>query len=130
MSAFYSKEAIIEILLIHNLSIYFYGIIILGVLLTIFYSIRFLVIAISRTRMGNALTIKLDKDYFVNSRILILTLPAVRGGSLIGQKIADSCSLFLVPLYIKFFTIALLFGGAYLFYIYSQKKTILSKLRL
>merc|ERR1711981_211357 len=130
MSAFYSKEAIIEILLIHNLSIYFYGIIILGVLLTIFYSIRFLVIAISRTRMGNALTIKLDKDYFVNSRILTLTLPAVRGGSLIGQKIADSCSLFLVPLYIKFFTIALLFGGAYLFYIYSQKKTILSKLKL
>jgi NADH-ubiquinone oxidoreductase chain 5 len=130
MSAFYSKEAIIEILLIHNLSIYFYAVIILGVLLTIFYSIRFLVIAMSRTRIGNALTLKLDKDYFVNSRILILTIPAVRGGSMIGQKIADSCTLFLVPLYIKILTITLLFGGAYLFYVYSQKKTIISKLRL
>ena len=49
---------------------------------------------------------------------------------MIGQKIADSCTLFLVPLYIKILTITLLFGGAYLFYVYSQKKTIISKLRL
>lgn len=130
MSAFYSKEAIIEILLMHNMSFYFYIVIILGVLLTIFYSTRFLVLAISRTRIGNALTLKLDKDFFVNSSILILIIPAVRGGSLIGQKIADSCTIFLVPTSIKFLTIALLISGSYIFYTFNQKKTIMSKLDL
>ena len=130
ISAFYSKEAIIEILLIHNISFYFYIVIILGVLLTIFYSTRFLVLAISRTRMRNALTLKLDKDFFVNSSILILVIPAVRGGSLIGQKIADSCTIFLVPPSVKFLTISLLILGAYIFYTFNQKKIITSKLNL
>merc|ERR1711981_1320830 len=130
ISAFYSKEAIIEILLIHNISFYFYIVIILGVLLTIFYRTRFLVIAISRTRMRNALTLKLDKDFFVNSSILILVIPAVRGGSLIGQKIADSCTIFLVPPSVKFLTIALLILGVYIFYTFNQKKIITSKLNL
>ena len=130
ISAFYSKEAIIEILLIYNMSFYFYTVIIIGVLLTIFYRIRFLTLALSRTRIRNALTLKQDKDYFVNSRILILIVPAVRGGSFIGQKIADSSTLFLVPILVKILTIMLLLRGAYIFYIFHQKKTIVSKLNL
>ena len=130
MSAFYSKEAIIEILLIHNISFYFYIVIMLGVMLTIFYSTRFFVIAMSRTRIRNALTLKLDKDFFVNSSILILIIPAVRGGSLIGQKIADSCTMLLVPFPIKFLVITLLILGVYIFYIFNQKKTIETRLDL
>ena len=130
ISAFYSKEAIIEILLIYNMSFYFYTVIIIGVLLTIFYRIRFLTLALSRTRIRNALTLKQDKDYFVNSRILILIVPAVRGGSFIGQKIADSSTLFLVPILVKILTLMLLLRGAYIFYIFHQKKTIVSKLNL
>ena len=130
ISAFYSKEAIIEILLIHNISFYFYIVIILGVLLTIFYRTRFLVIAISRTAIRNALTLKLDKDFFVNFSMLVLIIPAVRGGSLIGQKIANSCNMFLVPTSIKIITLTLLILGVYTFYNLSQKKTIISKLHL
>lgn len=47
MSAFYSKEIIIESLLIYNLSIYIYFIMVLGVIITIFYRIRFLVLSIT-----------------------------------------------------------------------------------
>lgn len=130
ISAFYSKEAIIEILLIHNISFYFYIVIILGVLLTIFYRTRFLVIAISRAAIRNALTLKLDKDFFVNFSMLVLIIPAVRGGSLIGQKIANSCNMFLVPTSIKIITLTLLILGVYTFYNLSQKKTIISKLHL
>jgi NADH-ubiquinone oxidoreductase chain 5 len=86
ISAFYSKEAIIEMLLMYNLSFYFYLVLMLGIMLTVFYSIRFLVLAMSRTGLRNALTLKLDKDYFINSSILILATPAVSAGSLIGQK--------------------------------------------
>lgn len=130
ISAFYSKEAIIEILLIYNLSFYFYTVIIIGVLLTIFYRIRFLVIALSRVSMRNSLTLKLDKDYFVNSSMLILIVPAVTGGSFIRQKLASSCTIFLVPFFVKLLTLILIFSGALFFYKFDNNKNIISKLWL
>ena len=130
ISAFYSKEAIIEIILIHNISFYFYSIIIIGVLLTIFYRIRFLVIALTRVSSSNSLTLKLDKDYFVNFSILILIIPAVRGGSLIRQKLGNSCTLFLVPFIVKLLVLTLLLGGILLFYKFNNNKTLMSKLWL
>jgi NADH-ubiquinone oxidoreductase chain 5 len=47
ISAFFSKEIIIESLLIFNLSFIRYFIIILGIFITIFYRIRFLIISVS-----------------------------------------------------------------------------------
>jgi len=47
MSAFYSKEIIIERLLVYNLSFYRYFILILGILITVFYRFRLLTVALS-----------------------------------------------------------------------------------
>ena len=47
ISAFYSKEIIIESLLIYNLSFYSYLLIVIGVLITVFYSSRFLVLSLT-----------------------------------------------------------------------------------
>jgi NADH-ubiquinone oxidoreductase chain 5 len=46
MSAFYSKEIIIESLLINNFSFMPYFVIILGILIIIFYSMRFIILTI------------------------------------------------------------------------------------
>ena len=43
ISAFYSKEIIIERLLINNVSLYSYILLILGIFITVFYRVRFLI---------------------------------------------------------------------------------------
>lgn len=62
MSAFYSKEIIIEGLLIYNLSIISYVFIILGVLITVFYRIRFLIISVRWVSRQQSLFNKADLD--------------------------------------------------------------------
>jgi len=62
MSAFYSKEMIIEGLLIYNLSIISYVFIILGVLITVFYRIRFLIISVRWVSRQQSLFNKADLD--------------------------------------------------------------------
>jgi NADH-ubiquinone oxidoreductase chain 5 len=47
ISAFYSKEIIIERLLIYNLPVYSYFIIIIGVFITVFYRSRFLILSLT-----------------------------------------------------------------------------------
>ncbi len=66
ISAFYSKESIIESLLIRNLAFYSYLLIIIGILITVFYSVRFITLAISRIRIRNSIFLKNDLDSYVN----------------------------------------------------------------
>ena len=47
ISAFYSKEIIIERLLVYNLPVYSYFIIIIGVFITVFYRSRFLILSLT-----------------------------------------------------------------------------------
>ena len=93
ISAFYSKEIIIERILIYNLSFFSYFIILFGILITVFYSIRFLTVAIAIIRRQRSLFIKTDLDFKTNFSILILFIPAITGGRTIRQKI-ESFSLF------------------------------------
>merc|ERR1711981_1177498 len=62
IAAFYSKEMIIEGLLIYNLSIISYVFIILGVLITVFYRIRFLIISVRWVSRQQSLFNKADLD--------------------------------------------------------------------
>lgn len=80
MSAFFSKEIIVETVIIKNFSVYAFRLIILGVLLTAIYRARFLVFAFLRFTTGPAIGFKLDEDLRVVQGILILVLPAVLGG--------------------------------------------------
>ena len=66
MSAFYSKEIIIESLLIYNLSFYNYCVIMLGVLINnIFIELVFLIIAMTGLNRQRAIFRKEDLDYSV-----------------------------------------------------------------
>lgn len=115
ISAFYSKENIIDRLLLSNFSFMAYFTILLGILMTIFYSVRFIVLATWGTIRECPLSDKSDIDLPINLRIILLLPPAVSGGRLI------SSFLKLGPLYVvrgqlKLTILILLMGGLFIFF--------------
>merc|ERR1711997_651582 len=107
ISAFYSKEIIIESLLIFNLSFVSYFIIILGICITLFYRLRFLFISIRYRPRHFILGFKSDRDILTNIRIGLLFLPAVSGGSFVRMYIKFSFFL-IISFKIKIFVLILL----------------------
>jgi len=115
MSAFYSKEIIIERLLVYNLSFYRYFILILGILITVFYRFRLLTVALSWVNRQRPLFNKSDLDYTVNFRMALLFIPAITGGGFIGVLIKFN-TLFLIPSQLKMLNIVLVVAGVIIFY--------------
>ena len=80
ISAFFSKELILETILLNNFNIINYILILLGVFLTAFYSTRFLVLGLAKNSCNEQIIFKSDEDFLLTTRILILFLPAIAGG--------------------------------------------------
>jgi NADH-ubiquinone oxidoreductase chain 5 len=76
MSAFFSKEMILEFLLIGNFNFYIYTIIRLGIFLTAAYRLRFAMFVFSRPTHNILLTFKREEDNFTILGIVFLILPA------------------------------------------------------
>jgi len=125
ISAFYSKEIIIERLLIYNLPFYSYFLIAAGVFITVFYSSRFLILSLTWFSRQRSLFNKSDLDSTVNYRILILLSPAIFGGAVIRQKLASSHALLLISRNLKYFILLLIILAAILFYIFNLNIIIL-----
>jgi len=115
MSAFYSKEMIIERLLIFNLSFMSYFIMVAGIFITVFYSLRFLRVSIRWWPRQFVLCFKSDSDSLVNLRIILLFLPAISGGSLIRSQIKFNFFL-LISFKIKIFVLILLISSLLIFW--------------
>ena len=115
MSAFYSKEIIIENLLMFNYRIYCYILLILGIFITIFYRARFIIISIISYNRQRALFNKTDEDPITNTRIIILLAPAIIGGAIISQKLNFSPLFFLITPYLKYFALIFLLSGVIMF---------------
>jgi NADH-ubiquinone oxidoreductase chain 5 len=125
ISAFYSKELIIERLLIYNINIFSYILIIIGVFITLFYRLRFLILAIIRFNRQRSLFNKSDKDYIVNFRIFILLLPAIIGGSFISLKIKIRCSLLIVSNLLKYIVYFLLVLSVFIYIIFYKNNIVI-----
>ena len=92
---FYSKEAIIESIVLINLRFVPWGFILVGVLITGVYSIRILYLVAINTFLYNPLHVKADSDRFTNMRILILLIPGASGGVLLNWIFLKSESIIL-----------------------------------
>ena len=95
-------------------------IIIIGILITVFYSVRFITLAISRVSISDSIFFKNDLGLYVNIRIIVLILPAISAGSVIIQKLNFSCVLLLIPDWVKIVAIFLLLIRVVLFYVYNK----------
>lgn len=126
MSAFFSKEMIIESLLVFNLSFIRYFIIILGIFITIFYRIRFLIISVSWINRQRSVFNKSDSDYYTNFRIVVLVLPAIIGGRFIYYFLGLK-DLFLVRAGLKYLGLFLLSIRVLLFFLFFLYNILLFK---
>ena len=76
ISAFFSKEIILEFLLIGNFNFFIYLIIILGIFLTASYRTRFIIYVFTRPNHNPILTFKREEDRYVIKSMLFLLFPA------------------------------------------------------
>jgi len=129
ISAFYSKEIIIESLLIKNISFFRYLILILGILITVFYRFRLIFIVFLFLNRQRSLFTKIDLNITINFRIFILLIPAISGGRIINYFIKID-SLFLIPSYLKFLNLFLIILGIFLILFYSKIKIIKFKKKI
>lgn len=80
MSAFFSKEIILDLLLIENFNLRVYVMMIFGIFLTAAYSSRFVMFIFCRPSHGAPLVFKTEEDTLVTKGIFFLFLPAVLTG--------------------------------------------------
>ena len=114
ISAFFSKEIILETILIKNLNSVVYFFIILGILLTALYRTRFIIFAFTRAFNGRRLGFKLDEDARIIQRILILSVPASLGGFFLRNILFSRPLVRSSSAETKIFILGLLFSGIFI----------------
>lgn len=123
ISAFYSKEMIIERILTKNLSFVRYLILILGVFMTIFYRFRLISTALLWVNRQRSLFTKNDLDPLVNLRISLLFIPAISGGGAIRYLIKIN-SFFLIPATLKYTNLFMVVISVVIVYLYWIVETV------
>lgn len=84
LRGFYSKDLILEVILIKNLGIFMYIVILLATFLTVAYSCRIIFLLSSNFRKSEAFFIVRDKDKFIITGIIYLLLLSILGGIILS----------------------------------------------
>ena len=79
--AFFSKEIILEFIILNNFNFFVYIFIILGISLITVYRIRFILLVFSFWNLNNLLIYKSEEDFNILLSILILIIAASLRGS-------------------------------------------------
>ena len=111
ISAFFSKEMILEYLILNNHNYFIYLLIMFGVMLTAIYSARFILIAFSFWTLNDLLTFKSEEDFFILKSTIILVIPASLRGIWLSWYLFNRLKLFESIYYIKILVLALLVVG-------------------
>lgn len=111
ISAFFSKEIILEIIILKNFNLRVYILIVLGVALTALYRTRFIYLIFSNWNFNDITTLKLEEDSFILKRIFFLLLPASLGGAWIYLYILNNLKLSVSSRNTKIFVIMLIIFG-------------------
>ena len=93
MSAFYSKEAILEHILIYSERAWAYFIFLIGVGMTIFYRARLIVLGVLSKHPSSSILRVSDHCSWTNTSIMILIIPAVVGGARLRASLGKFYSL-------------------------------------
>jgi NADH-ubiquinone oxidoreductase chain 5 len=112
-AAFFSKEPILEnIFILNEGSRFRLFLILLGVILTVLYRGRFVVLVILRGRRREALGLKEDEGIKCACAILILYIPSFTSGAFIRNLTTQGPTIYFYPIIIKFRIYFALFLGA------------------
>lgn len=101
ISAFFSKEMILETIILQNFNFLIYLLIIIGIGLTAIYRSRFVMLVFANWNMNNLLTLKSEEDWFILKSIFVLLIPASLRGSWIYLYLFNSLKLSISRFFIK-----------------------------
>jgi NADH-ubiquinone oxidoreductase chain 5 len=119
ISAFFSKELVLETILLFNHNAVIYYFIIFGVGLTAAYRRRFLSFIFRRPANRRLLVFKLDEDVLVIIGIITLVLPAVIGGFILNYLLQTSFKVRSAPGLLKLAIVLILGLAGYLLFFQS-----------
>ena len=111
MSAFFSKEIILELILVKNFNVGSYLFMLTGILLTAAYSSRFILFVFTRAINGGPSRFNLDEDKSVVAAMLLLLIPASYGGFYLRIALFSRPSVGGLRVAIKFIILGLLILG-------------------
>jgi NADH-ubiquinone oxidoreductase chain 5 len=101
MSGFFSKDLILELLIMRSANTAVFGLALVATLLTVIYSLRITsAIFMGNTRSEAGLRI-LESDHTIISRLLILLGPSIVGGLGISWMVGSHRYLIFLPLWLK-----------------------------
>jgi len=101
LRGFYSKDLILEMILIINNRILFFFIIIFSTLLTISYSARILILLVFKPNHSECFFINYDIDFFIVLGIIGLFNFSIWGGIILNWNLIPESSLIFLPLWLK-----------------------------
>lgn len=129
LRGFYSKDLILEVILIKNLGIFMYIVILLATFLTVAYSCRIIFLLSSNFRKSEAFFIVRDKDKFIITGIIYLLLLSILGGIILSWDIIFLSFYIFIPLWAKsLITTIILSASIFGFFVGSGKgSTLYSK---
>nr|QHT65003.1 NADH dehydrogenase subunit 5 [Arichlidon gathofi] len=97
MAGFYSKDLIIEMTLYSPMNMLITSLYVIATMLTVAYSLRFSINVIYSSHMSPSLQYTTDEDIFTTTPMLLLSLGAIVGGSLMNWIILDPFSHPIIP---------------------------------
>lgn len=112
IAGFYSKDLILEIILIRSLNNIIFLIIIVGTILTVIYSFRFIFLLTGSGNQWEGVYSIGDFDYQIFFRIFFLLTPAILAGLFLSWVFFYSPSFIFFPLKLKLIIPILILSGA------------------
>lgn len=108
LSGFYSKDLILEIIIIRNVNLFIYILFIISTGFTILYSFRLFGFLIVRNNNFFRMRIIDEKDLIIIKSIIILFIGAIMGGRILIWIIFPFTNLIILPISIKLRTLFLI----------------------
>lgn len=120
LAGFYSKDIILEIVLLRNLNFFSFFLYFFSTGLTVCYSFRLVYFSLTGDFNRNSLHPLNDEAYTMIISIIVLLILAIIGGSLLSWAIFSSLSIICLPLYYKNLTLLVCLIGGFIGYLISN----------
>ena len=117
LAGFYSKDLILEIVLLSNLNLLSFFLYFFSTGLTVCYSFRLSFYSLTGDINQSGLNCLNDESWTISKRIIGLLLMAIIGGSILNWLIFSSIYIICLPNYLKFLTIIVCMIGGFTGYL-------------
>nr|YP_010587751.1 NADH dehydrogenase subunit 5 [Smittia aterrima]WAB46360.1 NADH dehydrogenase subunit 5 [Smittia aterrima] len=120
LAGFYSKDLILEIVLLSNMNVFSFFLYFFSTGLTVCYSFRLTYYSVSGEFKMSSLNNLNDESWTMSKSMLMLLFMALIGGSILSWLIFSSFYIICLPIYLKNLTLLVCFLGGFMGYFLSK----------